>query len=351
MELSVWVEGTLRVVCGLSSDTCCQEVVIALAQDIGQTGRYVLSLRLHGTEKQLLKDDCPLKVLSSLGKHGRDACFILHRTGPSVTPASPRIRHLNRTHTPDLHPPKLTDLQHERHGTFPRRAKNKSQNPVVSMKKDVPSMEKEAVFVKLTQQSRAMQELEKDLDAVERLTRDSEKDYGLDRDLRDLREELETLEERQRQNEEELRQEQHWREEMEKETDRAQDLSYRLEQLKWSVHHQSQRMDQLMSRTESLQTDVQTQTDQALRPLEQELHQRHHQAERITAALEEAERQIQHTDNTVKMQRKLLAELSKDLRQCNLQQFIKQASGSAPSDLTNHLPPSDLYLSTAGILE
>lgn len=35
MELKVWVEGVLRVVCGLSLSTSCQDVVITLAQAIG----------------------------------------------------------------------------------------------------------------------------------------------------------------------------------------------------------------------------------------------------------------------------------------------------------------------------
>lgn len=36
MELKVWVDGIPRVVCGLSEDTSCQDVVIALAQAIGK---------------------------------------------------------------------------------------------------------------------------------------------------------------------------------------------------------------------------------------------------------------------------------------------------------------------------
>lgn len=36
MELKVWVDGVVRVVCGLSEDTSCQDVVIALAQAIGE---------------------------------------------------------------------------------------------------------------------------------------------------------------------------------------------------------------------------------------------------------------------------------------------------------------------------
>lgn len=36
MELKVWVDGVQRIVCGVSEFTTCQEVVIALAQAIGE---------------------------------------------------------------------------------------------------------------------------------------------------------------------------------------------------------------------------------------------------------------------------------------------------------------------------
>jgi len=45
MELKVWVDGIPRVVCGLSEDTSCQDVVIALAQAIGKL--LNISLFLH----------------------------------------------------------------------------------------------------------------------------------------------------------------------------------------------------------------------------------------------------------------------------------------------------------------
>lgn len=37
MELKVWVDGVQRVVCGVTEVTTCQEVVIALAQAIGES--------------------------------------------------------------------------------------------------------------------------------------------------------------------------------------------------------------------------------------------------------------------------------------------------------------------------
>lgn len=39
MELKVWVDGVQRIVCGVTEFTTCQEVVIALAQAIGEIAR------------------------------------------------------------------------------------------------------------------------------------------------------------------------------------------------------------------------------------------------------------------------------------------------------------------------
>lgn len=44
MELKVWVDGVVRVVCGLSEETSCQDVVIALAQAIGEWNRAAAEL-------------------------------------------------------------------------------------------------------------------------------------------------------------------------------------------------------------------------------------------------------------------------------------------------------------------
>lgn len=366
MELGVWVEGSLRVVCGLSLHTTVQEVVIALAQDLGQTGRYVLTLMLHGSERQLLKDDCPLKELSVLKQNSKDVKFFLRRTGPSLSShhtqnLSPRDRHYPRTRTPDPLPSKPPRASYEEpsslYGTYPRRGKTKKPKVVM------PSLDKEAVYLQLLQQTRRIEELGKHIEALDKQTPDLElnQDFGsgLERDLRD---QLAGLEERQRQNEEELLQEQYWRGQLEEEDRKAKELNHRLEQLQWSVHHQTQRLDSLVSRSHSLEAGVREQSEEALRPLQHELQQRHLQGEKIGAALEETQRQILTTDQRMKSQRELLEELNKDLRQCKLQQFILQASspsdqlaqsgaGAVPSDLTNPLPVPDTYLSNAGILE
>lgn len=47
MELKVWVDGVQRIVCGVTEATTCQEVVIALAQAIGESQVVVESLGEH----------------------------------------------------------------------------------------------------------------------------------------------------------------------------------------------------------------------------------------------------------------------------------------------------------------
>ncbi|CAI9585475.1 unnamed protein product [Staurois parvus] len=84
MELKVWVDGVQRVVCGVTEQTSCQDVVIALAQAIGQTGRYVLIQTLRDKERQLLPHERPLEYLSKSGQYANDVNFILKRTGPSL---------------------------------------------------------------------------------------------------------------------------------------------------------------------------------------------------------------------------------------------------------------------------
>ena len=51
MELKVWVDGIQRVVCGLTEDTTCQEVVFALALATKQTGRFTLIEKWRNKER------------------------------------------------------------------------------------------------------------------------------------------------------------------------------------------------------------------------------------------------------------------------------------------------------------
>ncbi|KAM3869698.1 ras association domain-containing protein 8 [Diretmus argenteus] len=89
MELKVWVDGVQRVVCGVTEATTCQEVVIALAQAIGRTGRYTLVEKWRDTERHLAPHESPVASLNTWGQYAGDVQLILHRTGPTLTERPP----------------------------------------------------------------------------------------------------------------------------------------------------------------------------------------------------------------------------------------------------------------------
>ncbi|XP_051548068.1 ras association domain-containing protein 8-like [Myxocyprinus asiaticus] len=89
MELKVWVDGVQRVVCGVTEATTCQEVVIALAQAIGRTGRYTLIEKWRDTERHLFPHESPVISLNTWGQYAGDVQFIMHRTGPSLNEYPP----------------------------------------------------------------------------------------------------------------------------------------------------------------------------------------------------------------------------------------------------------------------
>uniref|UniRef100_UPI00358EE297 ras association domain-containing protein 8-like n=1 Tax=Myxine glutinosa TaxID=7769 RepID=UPI00358EE297 len=105
MELKVWVEGVQRVVCGVTETTTCQDVVIALAQALGRTGRYTLIEQWRNTERNLSPMEAPLLALAKWGQHSGDVCFILRCTGPTRdenVPEEPAIRPSSHHSLPSL---------------------------------------------------------------------------------------------------------------------------------------------------------------------------------------------------------------------------------------------------------
>uniref|UniRef100_A0AAY5L7P8 Ras association domain family member 8 n=1 Tax=Esox lucius TaxID=8010 RepID=A0AAY5L7P8_ESOLU len=124
MELKVWVDGVQRVVCGVTEATTCQEVVIALAQAIGRTGRYTLVEKWRDTERHLAPHESPVASLNTWGQYAGDVQLILHRTGPSLTERPPSEGPPLRGPERGLHRqslPPLTKLRHPSERSLRRR--------------------------------------------------------------------------------------------------------------------------------------------------------------------------------------------------------------------------------------
>ncbi|XP_035512489.1 ras association domain-containing protein 8 [Morone saxatilis] len=84
MEVKVSVDGIPRVVCGVTEETTCQEVVIALAQALGQSGRYTLREKFKDFERCMTPNERLLETLEKYGEQAREVQLTLLHNGPSV---------------------------------------------------------------------------------------------------------------------------------------------------------------------------------------------------------------------------------------------------------------------------
>lgn len=388
MELKVWVESAVRVVCGLTLNTSCQDVVIALAQSIGQTGRYILILKLRGTERQLVADDCPLKLLAQLGQQATDVQFYLRRTGPSLSdsqdtltsqrdlplprPPEPdpvRSREPHKAFTFNLGPstsPRRTRANRAwspspRSSPEPRASPVSLLDPLHSLN-DLPSSSKEDVFRQILQQQRRLQDLEVELEALERETEMWEQERS-SAGLNVIHEGvLEELEQRLSQNQTELMQRELWERQLQEDSDREHDMHRRLQQIQLSMDDHSFQISELLARSAHLEEDLRLgahtqipqtgprQPDKALGPLKQELQYRLLQGEELDTVLSETHRELRVADDQLQVRWEVIEELNKELRQCNLQQFIQQTGGPL-TDQTNSLPVTEVYIRNAGIMD
>ncbi|XP_033751559.1 uncharacterized protein LOC117335578 [Pecten maximus] len=89
MELKVRVDGILRVVCGVTENSTCQDVVIALAHAMGKTGRFTLIEKWRDNERPLLPDECPVKILQKWGEYSTEVQLLLKNSGRQKTEIPP----------------------------------------------------------------------------------------------------------------------------------------------------------------------------------------------------------------------------------------------------------------------
>ncbi|XP_027022730.1 ras association domain-containing protein 8 [Tachysurus fulvidraco] len=94
MEIKVSFDGVQRIVCGVTEMTTCQEVVIALAQALGRTGRYTLRENFKGYGRNVNPDEHLLESLGKYGQQSKEVQLTLHYLGPSLVdwPKKPGVQ-------------------------------------------------------------------------------------------------------------------------------------------------------------------------------------------------------------------------------------------------------------------
>ncbi|KAK3510174.1 hypothetical protein QTP70_026762 [Hemibagrus guttatus] len=359
MELKVWVDGVQRVVCGLSEETSCQDVVIALAQAIGQTGRYVLVQKMRDKERQLVANERPLEALAKLGQLSSEVQFILRRTGPTSSEGSDLDR------VPSL--PKLLEPEPPK-SKVPKKALSFNLGPSTSSQafvkqpKNVPrdspeqrvpygppgsshaqsGPSKEEVFRQILQQQSRLQDLQAHMEALEKqawvLEQPSPPSYSPD-----LIEEMNYLEEKFRQNEAELAHGEYWESEYHSEVQKEQSMLRQLRELNIVLDEHSQRIHETETQTGRLERDIhlqenrkngmhhtQASVEQSLGQIRTQLDVVQHQGHELNSSVQEIEKAFKIAEELLQAKSRELDELNKELRQCNLQQFIQQTGVPAP---------------------
>ncbi|GLD60201.1 ras association domain-containing protein 7-like protein [Lates japonicus] len=368
MELKVWVDGVVRVVCGLSEETSCQDVVIALAQAIGQTGRYVLIQRLRDTERQLLATERPLESLAKLGQHGSEVQFFLRRTGPSSSdgpgskqdrptplplPKHPEPEPSKRSQpkkalTFNLGPSSSPRTKAKQFKRSPRDSPEQRASPSPSpspVSPHVPSPSpsppigpsKEEVFRKVLQQQERLRAIETQLEALERDSQAWDRPYPSPcpspvSDAR-LQEEMDTLEQAMRRNQAELAHEEYWEEELQVEVEKERGMRRKLGELHAKLDECGRRLHEFSVRSAQLEQEIQRESqaegrasgpEESLNAVKEELQIQERQGTELEEQLSETDKALGKAESLLQAKQEELEELNKELRQCNLQQFIQQ---------------------------
>uniref|UniRef100_H3D1E2 Ras association domain family member 7 n=1 Tax=Tetraodon nigroviridis TaxID=99883 RepID=H3D1E2_TETNG len=335
MELKVWVDGVVRVVCGLSEETSCQDVVIALAQAIGQTGRYVLIQRLRDTERQLLATEKPLESLAKLGQHGSEVQFFLRRTGPSTSdgPGSKQDRlppvPLPKPPEPELlkrNQPKKALTFNLGPSTSPRTTALQPNRPP----RDSPEQ-------KVLQQQERLRAFEAQIDALERESHSWEQSHPSPCpspvSSAHLQEDMNALEQVMRKNQAELAHEKYWEEELQVETEKERGMRRKLGELHAKLDDCGRRLHEFSVRSAQLEQEIQRESQaeargpspqESLEDVRAELKNQEACGTDLEEQLSETDKALRKAESLLQVKQEELEELNKELRQCNLQQFIQQ---------------------------
>ncbi|XP_055011204.1 ras association domain-containing protein 8 [Boleophthalmus pectinirostris] len=391
MELKVWVDGVQRVVCGVTDATTCQEVVIALAQAIGRTGRYTLVEKWRDTERHLAPHESPVASLNTWGQYAGDVQLILHRTGPSLTERPPsegpplrgperglhrqslpplaKLRHPNADHSLRRREPRRKSLTFTgaprslrdilsgvplSEGDAKRRYLNGNggshhHHTVPAMGTASPSLwacRMEDLVRLVGLQRETLNVLERKLEAYESELHVWDEGRRAARGSGDLcngvglMEEILRLEKHLRKNEVEMEEEEFWATELQIELESERQLEERLQELRMRLQGCEQEIEEKLAMVQGVELGLEEQRVQRERQetqwvtaaearahvlrLKTELKAQERQSVQLEGSGRALERSIGQSGKKLQEMQQELEQLTKELRQVNLQQFIRQ---------------------------
>lgn len=355
MELKVWVDGVQRIVCGVTEVTTCQEVVIALAQAIGRTGRYTLIEKWRDTERHLAPHENPIVSLNKWGQYASDVQLILRRTGPSLSerPTSDSVARIpERTLYRQSLPP-LAKLRPQVDKSIRRREPKRKSLTFTGGAKgltDIFGKGKETEFrqkvlsncrataEELTRlirlQTGKLQAIEKQLESSEAEIRFWEQKYSCT-----LEEEIVRLEQRIKRNDVEIEEEEFWENELQIEQENEKQLQDQLEEMRQKVADCEGRLKDYLAQIHTMESGLQAEklhrevqeaqvneeeVKGKIEKVKGEVDLQGQQSLRLENGIRAVARSLGQATKRLQDKEQELEQLTKELRQVNLQQFIQQ---------------------------
>ncbi|XP_051889743.1 ras association domain-containing protein 8b [Pristis pectinata] len=373
MELKVWVDGVQRIVCGVTEATTCQEVVIALAQAIGRTGRYTLIEKWRETERHLAPHENPLIALNKWGQYASDVHLILRRTGPSLSerPTSDTVSRVpERTLYRQSLPP-LAKLRPQNDRSLRRKEPKRKSLTFTGGPKGFIDVFGKCTDLEVKHQSLASRASVEEFRKVVHLQK--EKLHTLQRQLESNRaemkywegkagfrfeEEVLRLEQRIKKNEIEIEEEEFWENEWQIEQENEKQLKEQLGEVRLRIRDCEEKLRDYTQKIQKIENGIETEKlQQELRgsqvneeevkgnliKIRKDIELKHQHSTRLQNSLRAVERTLGQANKKLQEKELELEQLTKELRQVNLQQFIQQTGTKVtvlPAEPTEEeLPP------------
>ncbi|XP_062860192.1 ras association domain-containing protein 8b isoform X2 [Trichomycterus rosablanca] len=352
MELKVWVDGVQRIVCGVTEVTTCQEVVIALAQAIGRTGRYTLIEKWHETERHLAPHENPVVSLNKWGQYASDVQLVLQCTSPSLSerPTS-RSSMLGPTYYPyhqSLTPlAKICPITTDSIKRCEPRCKSLPFSSSVKGLRDIFSKSREPGRGCSATPGPVVQELgrlvplqKKKLNSLERKLQSCEQETQCNLLTEKEEEELLWLEQQVQEMETEVQEQEFWENELQLEQENERKLREQLQQLIIRFQECKAELSVYMAQIQCMETCLQAEQLQRellqmrkankedlwvqMENIDTELKMQVHQAARLESSCRAVNISLGQFNLQLQKKEQELDQLTKELRHVNLQQFIQQ---------------------------
>uniref|UniRef100_A0A8C5RG36 Ras association domain family member 8 n=1 Tax=Laticauda laticaudata TaxID=8630 RepID=A0A8C5RG36_LATLA len=319
-----------------------------------RTGRYTLIEKWRDTERHLSPHENPITSLNKWGQHASDVQLVLRRTGPSLSerPTSDSVARIpERTLYRQSLPP-LAKLRPSNDKSIKRREPKRKSLTFTGGAKglmDIFGKSKESEFKQkvlqckttadelkklIRLQAEKLQSAEKRLDSDEAEIRYWEQKFSFS-----LEDDILKLEQKLKRNEVEIEEEEFWENELQIEQENEKQLKEQLMETRQGVADCESRLRDYLAQirhmesgleAEKLQREVQEaqvneeEVREKIEKVRGELELHGQQSLRLENGLKAVERSLGQATKRLQEREQELEQLTKELRQVNLQQFIQQ---------------------------